>query len=194
MPPVVESDPYMHRKIIGVLVALIIIVGVAHCVPESTSPVHLVEIRRAALDVALSATLAQGREVDFPEKTRFEALRFRHAAGLGFEGRARFVDPTTGAYPPPDITFFGSVPLMWWSVEAGSLTIKLASVDGIGPIPGRPDLPEAEAERIRDSLGTGLGTLMSRMSFPTGLDANRVWVIANVQSTPDALRFELLSR
>jgi len=194
VPQAVESDQDMRSKIIGAMLALIGLAVVANCVPEAAAPLRAIEITPAALDSALSATLAQGREVDFPEKTRFEALRFRHAAGLGFEGRARFVDPATGTYPPPDITFFGSVPLMWWSVEAGSLTIKLASVDGIGPIPGRPNLPEAEAERIRDSLGTGLGTLMSRMSFPTGLDPNRVWVIANVQSTPEALRFELLPR
>lgn len=180
----------MHSKIIGAVLALIGLAVVANCVREPTVPLHMTEIPRAALDAALSATLAQGREVDFPEKTRFEALRFRHATGLGFEGRARFAAPATGGYPPPDITFFGEVPLMWWRVKDGALIITLASVDGISGV----NWTEAEAERIRDSLGTGLGTLLSRMSFPTGLDPNRDWAIANVQSTPEALRFEFLPR
>jgi hypothetical protein len=79
---------------------------------------------------------------------------------------------------------------MWWRVKDGALIITLASVDGISGV----NWPEAEAERIRDSLGTGLGTLLSRMSFPTGLDPRRDWVIANVQSTPEALRFEIQPR
>ncbi|WP_299609569.1 hypothetical protein [uncultured Tateyamaria sp.] len=136
-------------------------------------------------------TLAQSREVDFPEKTRFEALQFRHVAGLGIEGKARFFDPVTGGYPTPDIRFFGSVPIGWWRVEDGALVIKLASVDGIEPIPGGAASTSQVAERIRDSLGTGVGDLLSRMSFPTGLDPNRRWIIGSGQSTSEVLRFEL---
>lgn len=180
----------MYRKIIGAGLVLITLAVVANCVREPTVPLHMTEISRAALDAALAANLTQGREVDFPEKTRFEALRFRPGPGLAFEGRARFADPATGGYPPPDITFFGDVPLMWWRVQDGALIITLASVDGISGV----NWPAAEAERIRDSLGTGLGTLWSRMSFPTGLDPRRDWVIANVQSTPEALRFHIQPR
>lgn len=180
----------MRGKIIGAGLVLIILAVMANCVRDTTAPLHMTEIPRAALDQALAANLAQGREVDFPEKTRFEALRFRPGPGLAFDGRARFADPATGGYPPPDITFFGTVPLMWWRVKDGALTITLASVDGISGA----TWPEAEAERIRDSLGTGLGTLLLRMSFPTGLDPRRDWVIANVQTTPEALRFEIVPK
>ena len=184
----------MRGKIIGAVLGLIILGVVASCVREPSAPLHTTEIPRAALDAALAATLTESGDVAFPERTRFAALRFRPGPGLAFEGRARFVDPATGGYPPPDIAFFGTVPLMWWRVKDGALTITLASVDGIAPPAGRAPWPEAEAERIRDSLGTGLGTLMSRMSFPTGLDPRRDWVIANVQTTPEGLTFQIQPR
>ena len=184
----------MRMKIIGAVMALIGLSLAVSCVGGSNAPGPSVEVTRADLDAALAATLAQSREVDFPEKTRFESLRFRHVAGLGIEGRARFFDPATGGYPPPDIQFFGSVPMGWWRVEDGALTIRLASVDGIEPIPGGAASTSQMAERIRDSLSTGIGDLLSRMSFPTGLDPNRRWIIGSGQSTPDALRFELRPR
>ncbi|WP_299507835.1 hypothetical protein [uncultured Roseobacter sp.] len=184
----------MRSKIIGALFALIGLLVTLSCMDQSNAPGPSVEVTRAELDAALATTLAQSREVDFPEKTRFEALRFRHVAGLGIEGRARFFDPVTGGYPPPDIRFFGSVPMGWWRVEDGALTIKLASVDGIEPIPGGAASTSQVVERIRDSLGTGVGDLLSRMSFATGLDPDRRWIIASGQSTPEALRFELWPR
>ena len=184
----------MRKKIIAAVLALVGLSVAVSCVGESNAPGPFVEVTRAELDAALAAALAQSREVDFPEKTRFEALRFRHVAGLGIEGRARFFDPATGNYPPPDIRFFGSVPMGWWRVENGTLNVKLASVDGIEPIPGGAASTSQVAERIRDSLSTGVGDLLSRMSFPTGLEPNRRWIIGSGQSTPEALRFELRPR
>ncbi|WP_299746823.1 hypothetical protein [uncultured Tateyamaria sp.] len=184
----------MRMKIIGAVLALIGLPVILSCVGQSNAPGPSVEVTRAELDAALATTLAQSREVDFPEKTRFEALRFRHVAGLGIEGQARFFDPATGGYPPPDIRFFGSVPMGWWRVEGGALIMKLSSVNGIEPIPGGAASTSQVAERIRDSLGTGVGDLLSRMSFPTGLDPNRRWIIGGGQSTPEALRFKLWPR
>jgi len=184
----------MRLKIIGAVLALIGLSMAVSCVERPNVPGPFVEIKRADLDAALAATLAQSREVDFPEKTRFEELRFRHVAGLGIEGRARFFDPVTGGYPPPDIRFAGSVSTGWWRVNDGVLTVKLASVDGIEPIPGGAASTSQVAERIRDSLGTGVGDLLSRMSFPTGQDPNRRWIIGSTESKPDALRFELRPR
>lgn len=184
----------MHMKIIGVVLAVIGLAVAASCVEDRNAPGPFVEITRAELDAALAATLAQSREVDFPERTRFEALRFSHVAGLGIEGRARFFDPTTGGYPAPDIRFFGSIPIGWWRVEDGALTTTLASVDGIEPIPGGAASTSQKADAIRDSLGTAVGDLLSRMSFPTGLDPNRRWIIFSSQSTPEGLLFELRPR
>ncbi|WP_299284845.1 hypothetical protein [uncultured Tateyamaria sp.] len=184
----------MRTTIFGVVLALICLSMALSCSGPSNAPGPFVEITRAKLDSALAAALARSREVDFPEKTRFEELRFRHVAGLGIEGRARFFDPATGGYPPPDIEFFGSVPMGWWRVKEGMLTVKLAAVDGIDPVPGGLPSTSQTAERIRDSLGTGVGDLLSRMSFPTGLDPNRRWIIGSGQSTPQALRFELRPR
>ncbi len=184
----------MRMKILWVILALIGLSVTFSCDSPSTAPGPFVEVTRAELNAALATALTQSREVDFPQKTRFEALRFRHVAGLGIEGRARFFDPATGGYPPPDIRFFGSVPMGWWRVEDGALNVKLASVDRIEAVPGGAAATSQVAERIRDSLGTGKGDLLSRMSFPTGLDPNRRWIIASGQSTPEALRFELWPR
>lgn len=184
----------MRVKVIGGVLALIGLVLAVGCVGGRTAPGATVEITRADLDAALTATLAQSREVDFPQAIRFEALRFRHAAGLGIEGRARFFDPGTGGYLPPDIRFFGSVPMTWWQVEDGMLVAPLATVDAIEPVSGGAAPTSQAADRIRDSLGTGIGALLSRMSFPTGLDPNRRWTIGSSQSTPEALRFELRPR
>lgn len=184
----------MRMKIFGIVLALMGLLLTLNCVGPSNAPGPFVEIKRADLDAALAATLAESREVDFPEKTRFAALRFSHVVGLGIEGRARFFDPATGGYPPPDIRFFGSVPGGWWRVEDGALIIKLATVDGIEPIPGGATSTSQVAEKIRDSLSTGIGDMLSRMSFPTGLDPNRRWIIGSSQSTPEALRFELRLR
>ena len=181
----------MRRKLIGAILALVGVTAAFGCVEGSNTPGPVIEVKRADLDTALAAALAQDREVDFPERIRFDALRFHHVAGLGIHGRARFFDPATGGYPGPVLRFTASVPMGWWRVEDGSVTINLASVDGIEPIPGgaAPDSPESD--RIRDSLGTGIGHLLSRMAFPTGLDPNRDWIIGSSQGTPDALRFEL---
>lgn len=184
----------MRMKIIAAILALVGLSLAQSCVESSNAPGPFVDITRAELDTALTAALAKSREVDFPEKIRFEELQFRHVAGLGIEGRARFFDPDTGRYPPPDIRFFGSVPMGWWRVERGTLNVKLATVDGIEPIPGGFAPTSQAADRIRDSLGTGVGDLLSRMSFPTGLDADRRWIIGSGQSTPEALRFELRPR
>lgn len=184
----------MRVKVIVAVLALIGFVGVVGCVGGSLAQGGTVEVTRAELDAVLAATLAQSREVDFPEKTRFETLRFRHSKSLGIEGRARFFDTATGDYPPPDIEFFGSVPLGWWRVQDGALSLTLVSVDGIKPIPGGGAPNGQIAERARDSLGTGVGELLSRMSFPTGLDPNRRWTITSSQITPEALRFELRPR
>ena len=193
-PGVAGGDGIMRLTLIGAVLAVFGLLVVASCDGGSNPPGPFVDVSRAKLDAALAATLADSREVDFPEKTRFEALRFRHVAGLGIEGRARFYDPETGTYPPPDIEFFGSVPMGWWRVKEGALTVKLATVDGIEPIPGGAASTSQVAERIRDSLSTGVGDLLSRMSFPTGLDPTRRWIIASGQSTPTALRFELWQR
>ncbi|MEL6572232.1 MAG: hypothetical protein AAFQ64_11260 [Pseudomonadota bacterium] len=184
----------MRKKIIGAVLALFCVAVAVSCERGTQSPGPSVDVTRAALDAALVATLAESREVDFPEKIRFDALRFRHGAGLGIDGRARFFDPTTGTYPPPDIRFFGSVPLGWWRVEDGVMKIKLASVDGIDPIPGGADPTSQLAGRTRDSLSTGIGDLLSRMSFPTGQDPNRRWIIGSARNTPEAIRFELRLR
>lgn len=184
----------MRMKIIVAILALIGLSLAVSCVSVSNTPGPYVKVTRAELDAALTKALSQSREVDFPEKTRFEELRFRHVAGLGIEGRARFLDPATGSYPPPDINFFGMVPLGWWRVKGGELNVKLASVDGIEPIPRGAASTSQVAERIRDSLGTGVGDLLSRMSFPTGLDPNRRWFIGSAQTTPEAINFELRPR
>ncbi|WP_299212287.1 hypothetical protein [uncultured Tateyamaria sp.] len=144
----------MRSKIIGAVLALIGLLVTLSCMNQSNAPGPFVEVTWAELDAAPVTALAQSREVDFPEKTHFEELRFRHVAGLGIEGRARFFDPVTGGYPPPDIRFFGSVPMGWWRVEDGALNMKLASVYGIEPIPGGAASTSQVAERIRDSLGT----------------------------------------
>jgi hypothetical protein len=184
----------MRRKVIGGVLTLIGLALAVGCVGGSDSPGATVEITRADLDAALAAALARGREVDFPQRIRFEALRFRHAAGLGIEGRARFHDPATGGYPPPDIAFFGSVPMVWWQVEDGALVAPLAIVDGIEPVPGGAAPTSPAADRISDSLGSAIGEVLSRMTFPSGLDPNRRWTIGSRQSTPEALRFELRPR
>ena len=184
----------MRVKIIGVVLALAGVLLAFSCVEDSNVPGPFVEVTRIELDAALAAALAQSRDVDFPEKTRFEDLRFEHVSGLGIVGRARFFDPATGGYPPPDIEFFGSVPMGWWRVRDGAMNVKLASVNGIDPIPGGAASTSQVAERIRDSLSTGVGDMLSRMSFPTGLDPNRRWVIGSGESTPRALRFELRPR
>lgn len=184
----------MRTRIIGAALALIGLLMTAGCFGVSSASERTIEVSRADLDAALAATLVQSREVDFPERLRFEALRFRHDAGLGIEGRVRFFDPATGGFPPPDFRFFGSVPMVWWSVEDGALTIPLATIDGIAPVPGGADPASQAADAIRDSLGTGVGTLLSRLSFPTGLDPNRRWVIGSSQSRPEALVFELRPR
>ena len=87
----------MRMKIFGIVLALMGLLLTLNCVGPSNAPGPFVEIKRADLDAALAATLAESREVDFPEKTRFAALRFSHVVGLGIEGRARFFDPATGA-------------------------------------------------------------------------------------------------
>ena len=184
----------MRTKIYGVIFALVSLSVVMNCAGPSNAQGPWVTIARADLDAALAAALAQSREVDFPEKTRFEALRFRHVVGLGIEGKARFYDPATGGYPPPDFPFFGSVPLGWWKVENGALNVRLATVDNIARYPGGVAPTSVEADQIRDSLGSAIGDLLSRMSFATDADPNRRWVIGSVQSLPEGLRFELRAR
>jgi hypothetical protein len=184
----------MPIRIISTVVALVAALLTVGSVGRSAAQEHFVQIVRADLDAALAATLAQSREVDFPQRFRFEALRFLHDAGLGIEGRVRVFDPATQSYPPPDIRFFGSVPMTWWRVEDGALTIPLATIDGMAPIPGGADPASPEADAIRDSLGTGVGALLSRLSFPTGQNPNRRWVIGSSQATPDALVFALRRR
>ncbi|MCU0908957.1 MAG: hypothetical protein MUF73_16315 [Rhodobacteraceae bacterium] len=184
----------MRIRIVGAMVALIAALLTVGSVNRSAAQDHVVQITRSGLDAALAATLAQDPRVDFPQAIRFEALRFRHAAGLGIEGRARFLDPATGGYPPPDIRFSGSVPMTWWRVDTGALTIPLATIDSIAPVPGGADPDSQAADAIRDSLGTGVGTLLSRLSFSTGLDPGRRWIIGSSQSTPEALVFGLRPR
>jgi hypothetical protein len=184
----------MRTRIICAIAALLGLLVALGCVGGSRASERYIEIAWADLDAALAATLAQDPEVDFPEGIRFEALRFRHDAGLGLDGRARFRDPATGGYPPPDIRFSGSVPMTWWRIEDGALTIPLATIDSMTPVPGGADPDSQAADAMRDSLGTGVGTLLSRLRFPTGLDRDRRWIIGSSRSTPGALVFEVRPR
>ncbi len=184
----------MMFKMFAGLVALIGLSLFASCAAQTAAQGTYIDVTRAELDAALARTLAESRDVDFPEKTRFTELRFVHEAGLGIAGQARFFDPRSGDYPPPDIAFFGMVPLGYWRVENGALTFRLVAVDGIAPVPRGESADSDLAEAIRDSLSTGVGDLMSRMSFPTGLDPDRRWIIGSAEVTPEAIRFELRAR
>ena len=184
----------MRVWIIRAAVGLLGVAVLVGCLARPTAPGTLVTVTRAQLDTALAAALAQGAEVDFPEKTRFTALRFDHGAGLGITGRARFFDPATGGYPPPDIAFFGTVPPGYWAIDNGALNLRLVLIDGAAPLPGGLSPDSAAADRVRDSLSTSVGDMMGRMSFPTGLDPRRRWMIGSVEITPTALRFELRPR
>lgn len=183
--------------IIKIFATLIVLIGVSltvSCVAQTTAQSTYIDVSRAQLDAALATTLADNADVDFPEKTRFTELRFVHDAGLGLAGRARFFNPVSGDFSQPDIAFFGMVPLGYWRVENGALTFRLVAVDGITPVPGGASDSSDIAERIRDSLSTGVGELMSRMSFPTGLDPDRAWIIGSAQEMPEAIRFEIRRR
>ncbi len=79
-------------------------------------------------------------------------------------------------------------------MENGVLTFALVAVDGIAPVPRGESADSDLAEAIRDSLSTGVGHLLSRMAFPTGLDPDRRWIIGSAAVTPDAIRFELRAR
>ena len=82
----------MGFRFVAAMLAVIGVSVLASCVPGARAQGALVEITRAELDAALAATLAQGPEVAFPERIRFGALDFTHAAGLGVAGRARFLE------------------------------------------------------------------------------------------------------
>lgn len=181
----------MGFRFVAAMLAVIGVSVLASCVPGARAQGALVEITRAELDAALAATLAQGPEVGFPERIRFGALDFTHAAGLGVAGRARFLEAAARGDAAPETAFFGTIPMTWWRVEQGALIVRLASVEGIDPVPGGAMPGSREADAIRDSLGTGIGDLLSRMAFPTGLDPNRRWIVRSAGSTPEALWFEL---